>query len=344
MASELRYRFAAIAGIVLAGTIAATSWVPAPAQEAQKLKLAYASVSPGSDSTFLFAGKQLEFFKEQGVDLEIQNAGGAVGATSLVASGASDLAIGAVEAMPGQVLRGAPMKAIYMYSDRPIFRLAFIKGSKVQDVQALKGAHVGLLSPASSSAILLQFILSKAGMRIEDVTLVPLGVGPAAVVAVKAGQADALIYHDTFYPFLERNGVELTYYNSPALDRPFAGQGIFGLETYFQSKPQLATAFLRGLTKSLAYATRDPAGATRAFAQLHPEIGKNLVLEEAAWRERVKITHSIKGVWGQMDDQIWENLLDVLLTGGVIKQKPPIDKLYTNEFVTAANKVDLKKM
>jgi NitT/TauT family transport system substrate-binding protein len=328
--------------IAAAAVTAALAMSPATAQELQKLKLAYASVAPGSDSTFLFAGKQLGFFKDQGIDLDIQNGGGAVGATSLVASGASDLALGAVEAMPGQIMRGAPMKAIYMYSYRPIFRLAFIKGSKVQDVKTLKSARVGLLSAASSSAIVLQFILGKSGLRIEDVTLVPLGVGPAAVAAVKAGQADVLIYHDTFYPFLERNGVDLTYYESPTLDRPFAGQGIFGLETSYKAKPQLTTAFLRGLTKSLAYSTRDPAGATLAFSKLHPEIGKSLVLEEAAWRERVKITYAINGVWGQMNDQIWENLLEVLLAGAVIKQAPTIGQLYSNEFVAAANKVDLK--
>jgi NitT/TauT family transport system substrate-binding protein len=341
MHSGFRHRCSAVAAAAFLTTL---TMLPAPAgtQELQKLKLAYASVAPGSDSTFLFAGKQLGFFKDQGIDLDIQNGGGAVGATSLVASGASDLALGAVEAMPGQILRGAPMKAIYMYSYRPIFRLAFIKGSKVQDVNALNGARVGLLSAASSSAIVLQYILGKSGMRIEDVRLVPLGVGPAAVAAVKAGQADALIYHDTFYPFLERSGVELTYYESPALDRPFAGQGIFGLETSYKAKPQLTTAFLRGLTKSLAYSIRDPAGATQAFAQLHPEIGKNLALEEAAWRERVKITYPINGVWGQMDDQIWANLLEVLLAGAVIKQAPPIGQLYSSEFVAAANQVDLK--
>ena len=65
-------------------------------------------------------------------------------------------------------------------------------------------------------------------------------------------------------------------------------------------------------------------------------------MEEAAWRERVKITYAINGVWGQMNDQIWENLLEVLLVGAVIKQAPTIGQLYSNEFVAAANKVDLK--
>jgi ABC-type nitrate/sulfonate/bicarbonate transport system substrate-binding protein len=171
----------------------------------------------------------------------------------------------------------------------------------------------------------------------DDVTLVPLGVGPAAVAAVQAKQVDALIYHDTFYPFLEKNDIHVTFYKSPMLDRPFAGQGIFGMENYIQRKKDLVTAFLRGLTKSLAYSTNDPAAATTAFAEMHPEIGKQLDLEEAAWRERIKITFPIDGKWGVMNDEMWNNLDDLLLQGKVITEKPEIEKLYTTDFVAAAN-------
>jgi ABC-type nitrate/sulfonate/bicarbonate transport system substrate-binding protein len=314
------------------------------AQQHGKIRLAYASVAPGSDSTFLFAGQQLGFFKEQGVEVEIQISGGAVAATGFVASGAADLGLGAMEAVPGYVLKGVPIKAVYLYSYRPIFKLAFIRGSKVQKIQDLKGAKVGLISAGSASALVLQYILKEAGLSPNDVDLVPLGVGAAAVNAVKKGQADALMYHDTFYPILEANGIELSYYTSPALERGFAGQAIYGLEKTLVARRPAVEAFLRGLTKSLEYATKNPAGATKAFAQLHPEIGKNLALEEKAWRERVKISYPVNGQWGAMDDAPWANLLEVLQVGGMIKEKPPVSSLYTNDFLKAANSVDLSKV
>jgi NitT/TauT family transport system substrate-binding protein len=314
------------------------------AQQHGKLRLAYASVAPGSDSTFLFAGQQLGFFKEQGVEVEIQISGGAVAAAGFVASGAADIGLGSMEAIPGHVLKGVPLKAIYLYSYRPIFKLAFIKGAKVQSVKDLKGAKVGLISAGSASALVLQYILKEAGLAPTDVDLVPLGVGAAAINAIKSGQADVLMYHDTYYPILEANGVGLTYYSSPALERGFAGQAIYALEKTLAQRKPAVEAFLRGLTKALEYATKNPAGATKAFSQLHPEIGKNLALEEKAWRERVKITFPVNGQWGTMDDTAWANLLDVLQVGGMIKEKPPVSRLYTNEFVKAANSVDLSKV
>ena len=316
----------------------------AGAQPLEKLTIAYASTAPGSDSTFLFAGQQLGFFKEQGLDVDIQSSGGAVAAAGFIASGTADLGFGSVEAVPGYVLKGVPMKAIYTYSYRPIFKLAFIKGAKVQDIKGLKGARVGLQSLASASAIILQYELKEAGMSMNDVSLVPLGGGASAAPAVKSGQVDALMYHDTFYPILAAAGIDVTFYSSPALERGFAGQGIYGLEKTLHDRRHAVEAFLRGLTKSLAYAKKDPEGATRAFGQLVPEIAKNPELEKNAWLERAKITYPIDGQWGKMDDTIWENLLDVLMLGGTIKEKPPLAKLYTTDFLQVANAVDLSKL
>jgi NitT/TauT family transport system substrate-binding protein len=316
------------------------------AQKLDKLLLAYASPVPGSDSTFLFAGKQLGFFKEQGVDLEIQTTPGTVAASGFIASGAMDVALGGLEALPGYVLQNVPMKAVYVYANRPLFSIGFLKGSKVQKVADLKGTRIGVLSAGSGSIPVLQYMLKEAGLAMSDVTMVPLGLGPAAVAAIKKGEVDAVTYHDTAFPIFAASGAEFTQiYASPKLQQGYAGQGIYGLDRTLTGKRAAVEGFLRGLTKSLAYASKDPAGATRAFGLLHPEAAKNPKLEESAWRERMKIIPvAAPGQWGAIDRAAWENLLDVLLLGGLIKDKPPVDKLYTTDFLKAANQVDLTKL
>src|SRR5512132_2303563 len=95
------------------------------AQKLEKLLLAYSSPVPGSDSTFLFAGKQLGFFKDQGVDLEIQTTGGTVAAAGFIASGAMEVALGGLEAVPGYVLQNVPMKTVYVYANRHLLPIGF---------------------------------------------------------------------------------------------------------------------------------------------------------------------------------------------------------------------------
>lgn len=160
-------RCLAVFGVVLG--LAATGLNGAKAAELEKLRLAYASNVPGPDSVFLFAGKQLGFFKDEGIDLEIQIAGGTTAAAAFVASGTSDVALGGLEAMPGYLERGVAMKAIYVYAYRPIFSLAFLKGGKVSSIEGLKGTRVGVLTLSSGSVPVLQYILKEAGMQMSDV-------------------------------------------------------------------------------------------------------------------------------------------------------------------------------
>lgn len=335
---------------LIAVTLLISGWAgPGSGQEqkVEKVVLAYSVPVPGSDSTFIFAGKQLGFFKEQGIDLQIQTTQGAVAAAGFVASGTVDVALGTVEAVPGYVLQGVPVKVIYLYAYRPIFSLGLFKGGRIQKVGDVKGKKIGVSTLGSAAIPVLQYILKEAGLALSDVTLVPVGVGPAAVAAMKRGEVDAVMFWDTAYVNYMGQGIELSLVSSPKLQQAYAGLAIYAQERTITGRRKALEGFLRGLTKSLAYSTKSPEGATRAFGELHPEIAKNPKLEQAMWEERLKIQvlpPAARGQWGYMDRVHFENLLEVLYLGGLIKEKPPVEKLYTTEFLKAANEVDLSRL
>lgn len=339
---------AAVMGVVLAALLVPAWAGTASAQGLQKLTLAYSVPVPGSDSTFLFAGKQLGFFKDHGIDLEINPTQGTVAATGFIVSGAADIGLGGIEAAPGYVLQGVPIKVIYVYTYRPIFMVGLFKGGPIKTVADLKGKRIGVSTLGSGAITVLQYMLAEAGIGMKDVTVVPIGVGPSALAAIKkGGEVDALAFWDTMFAYLKAQGVELDHIQSPKLQQAYAGLGIWALDKTLTSRRPLVENFLRGLTKSLAYSERNPAGATAAFGKLHPAIAKNLALEEAVYRERLKIhvlPPEAKGQYGYMDRRHFDSLLDVLHTGGVIKEKPPVEKLFTTEFLKAANDVDLSKL
>lgn len=310
----------------------------------EKLTLAYSVPNPGSDSTYLFAGKQLGFFKEQGVDLTIQPTQGSVASFGFIASGAVDIALGTLETLPGYVLQGVPIRVVYLYVHRPIYALGLFKDGKVQRVADLKGKKVGVSALGSGAVPVLQYMLKEAGLALTDVSLVPIGVGPSAVAAIKRGDVEAVMFWDTAYANYRAQGIDLQLVSSPKLQQAYAGLGFFALEKTLASRRNTIEAFLRGITKSLAFATKNPEAATRAFAALHPEVGKNPRLEQAIWEERLKIQvlpPAARGQWGFMEPVQFENMLDVLMLAGLIKEKPPVEKLYTLEFLKAANAVDL---
>jgi NitT/TauT family transport system substrate-binding protein len=316
------------------------------AQPVEKLRIAYANGVPSSDTTFIFAAKQLGFFKEQGLDVEIQTTAGTVAAAGLVASGAMDLAIGGLEPVPGYVAKGVPMKAVYVHTYSSIFSVGFLKGSSVQTLEGLKGAKIGVFSLGSGSIPVLEYLLRTVGLTLKDVKLIPIGFGPAALAAIGNNAVDALAFHDLGFAGFQASGIELTVYESPKL-KGYPGQGVLGLDNVLRDRKKAVEGFLRGLTKGLVYSVRNPAGATKAFGEYSPEAAKNPALEEKLWRERLKIVPlppEAHGQWGYMEDRYFDTLVDVLVTGGVIKEKIPAAKLYTTAFLKAANDVDVSNL
>jgi ABC-type nitrate/sulfonate/bicarbonate transport system substrate-binding protein len=155
------------------------------------------------------------------------------------------------------------------------------------------------------------------------------------------------MYHDTAYTGFAANAVEFTLYSSPRLEKGYVGQGLYALEKTLKDRPKVIEAFLRGLTMSLVYSTNDPAGATKAFGEMQPEVAKNPKLEEVLWRERMKISEPpphANGEWGYMDAASWDNFLEVLMLGKLITKKPPLETLYTTQFLKEANAIDKSKL
>lgn len=339
-------------GLAMLGAAAAASTFPKPAlaQKLDRVTLAIAAAVAGSDTTLVYAGQALGFFKEEGIDLDVEFGQGVAAATSLVASGAMDTAAGGLEALPGFVIQNVPMKAFYVYANRPIFLLGFLKTSKIQTIASLRGARVGVLNLSSGAIPVLQFILKEAGLTLDDVQLTPVGVGAAALAAIKGNQIDALMYYDTGFVSFEQQGVGFNYYSSPRLNQGYPGIGFVALEKTLRDRKSTFQALSRAMTKCAVYAIKDPVGATKAFAQLYPEIGKSIDAEVEVWKRRASIivpsTQSGNRIWGTIDnaDVAWNNLLDVLTIGGVIKQRPPVSSLYTTDFTTDESTIDLSKL
>lgn len=322
------------------GTTAFPAAPKAQGQQRERVVLAVANTGPGAESACFYAGKALGFYEEAGIDLAIEFGQGVAGATSLVASGVADMALSGLEALPGFVAKGIPMKAFYVYADRSIFNLAFLAGAKIQSAKELKRARIGVITLASGSIPTLQFILRQQGLAVSDVELIPVGAGPTAIAAIKAGRIDALMYHDTGFAALEAEGIQFKYYEDPRLNDGYPGLGFVAMETRLTSRRRAFESFCQASTRSIAYSIQNPGAAIEAFAKLYPEIGKkNLKVEESVWIYRTKIMKPMteKGgvLWGNINNNetAWNNLQEILILAGDLKAKLPVASLYTDNFI-----------
>jgi len=73
-----------------------------------------------------------------------------------------------------------------------------------KSVADLKGKKIGVTAPGSSTNVMANFVLAKAGLKPSDVSIIGVGAGNGAVAAMRSGQVDAMSNLDPVVSLLTR--------------------------------------------------------------------------------------------------------------------------------------------
>jgi NitT/TauT family transport system substrate-binding protein len=70
----------------------------------------------------------------------------------------------------------------------------------------LRGKKIGVSAPGSSTNMVANLVLSRAGIKASDVSFVGVGTGAGALTALRSGQIDAMCNTDPVMTMLEQKG------------------------------------------------------------------------------------------------------------------------------------------
>ena len=84
--------------------------------------------------------------------------------------------------------------------------LATAKAKTYKSPKDLKGLKVGVSAPGSSTHMIVNYFISKDGLKPSDISVVGVGLGAAAISALKSGQIDAVSNTDPVMTKLEQDG------------------------------------------------------------------------------------------------------------------------------------------
>ena len=185
---------------------AAPSLLRAQALEKPKLTLAVG----GKNLLYylpLTIAEQLGYFKAEGLDLQIVDfAGGSQSLRALV-GGSADVVSGAFEHTINMQAKGQHLRAVVLMGRAPQIVLGVNPKTMphFKSVADLKGKKIGVTAPGSSTNVMANFALAKAGLKPSDVSFIGVGAGSGAVAAVRSGQIDALSNLDPVISLLTRS-------------------------------------------------------------------------------------------------------------------------------------------
>jgi NitT/TauT family transport system substrate-binding protein len=194
---------------LLVGLVAAVAASGAVAQALEKKDV---HVAVGGKASLYYLpltiAEQLGYFKDEGLNLQISDFAGGSQALRAVVGGSADVVSGAYEHTLNMQPKGQFLQCFVQQGRAPQIAIGISK-AKAQSYKSpkdLKGLKIGVSAPGSSTHMILNHLLSTGGLKPSDVSIIGVGLGAAAVTALKTGQIDAVSNTDPVMTKLEQDG------------------------------------------------------------------------------------------------------------------------------------------
>ena len=338
---------AAVAASALMAALAVTA--PAEAQSLRDISFGLPVATINAGYCMFPAAARLGYFREEGLNVKINNISGSTTVVQTVVSGRLDIGAATPEPIIKAFSQGDDVLLVYNYIRKPTGSVAVKADSPIRTLADLRGKKLGAMSLASGNILLTNGLLSKVGIDgKKEVTYLSVGVGAQAWQALNTGHVDGLVLFDSLYAQMENIGAKLRYIYGEGQEYLFSTQFLVRGSTA-EKNPDLVRGFGRAVAKATLFAKHNPEACVRMLWQEFPTSRIAGMSEEQQLKNDVAILVKRmellvppegKG-WGYYDPQSIASWNEFAVEGGIIDKKVEnADKLYTNRFVDDFNKFD----
>jgi NitT/TauT family transport system substrate-binding protein len=167
------------------------------------------------------------YFKDEGLTVEISAFPGGSKALEALMGGSLDVVSGAYSNTLTMAAKGRKLVEFVEQIRCPGYAVLVSKRKfdQFHGLKDLAGMKVGVSAPGSSTHMVLNFILSTAGLAPTDVSVIGVGTSAGAVAAMRAGNIDAMINSDPVLTILEQAGDARSVVD---MRSPAASEAVFG--------------------------------------------------------------------------------------------------------------------
>ncbi len=207
----------------------------------------------------LTIAETLGFFKDEGLDFTIVDFAGGSRALQAVIGGSADVVSGAYEHTINMQAKGQFLREFALQGRVPQIVLGVNPKTmpNYKTIADLKGKKVGVTAPGSSTNVMLNFVLARAGLKPTDVSVIGVGAGNGAVAAMRSGQIDAISNLDPVITLLKRSGdlkIVSDTRNVAESDKVFGGPMpagcMYAPQAYIDKHPQTIQAIANAIVRA----------------------------------------------------------------------------------------------
>ncbi len=269
------------------------------------------------DHAALIVAQEKGYFTAQELTVELQTPADPNDPPKLAAAGKVDLAVSYQPQLMIHVNAGLPLKRIGTLVSTPLNALVVLKDGPIKSLSDLKGRKIGY-SVGGFEEALLKSMLAKAGLKMEDVTLV--NVNFSLSPALLANQVDAVI--GAFRNF-ELNQLDLAKKPGRAFYPEEEGVPPYDELVLVANRDGLKDdryrRFLTALEQATLYILNHPEEAWKAFIAKHKDLDDEL--NRRAWRDTVP---RLARRPAALDESSYSRFAQFLVKQGVITVALPV--------------------
>ncbi|BBK40939.1 ABC transporter substrate-binding protein [Allostella vacuolata] len=280
-----------------------------------------------------FLAQERGYFKDAGVEAEIEQGRGSNTTAILVGQRSFDMGHLNITNAAAAIAKGVPLKVVAVYQHRTSASFVGIEGRvKLDGPDSLKGLRIGS-TPGGSDGLSLSIF--RRSNKIPDNALNVISLDASSKTAgLLTNQVDVVSGDSHAYQAIVRGAghkpvvLELASYGVPLLGFGFATN-----ETFLKEKPQAIKGVLAAAKRGFADAVADPEGAC-TLIRSKVQVAGNLAQCIDYMTGLQKLSQSPTDPnWGRSTDAEWEALVSTLRDVGEIKGNKPANTYYTNELV-----------
>lgn len=237
----------------------------------------------------LTVAEQKGFLEEEGLVVDVQDLQGGAKALQALMGGSADAVIGYFDHTIQMQARNKDITAITLLARYPGLVLAVRRdlSDRVRRVADLKGLKVGVTSPGSSTHFMIDYLLSKQGLRPDEVAIIGIGVGSTAVASVEQKQVDALVNMDPTITVLQQRGLieiladtRIEADSNEVFGGEYPGASLYTDRAFLEQRPVAAQRLVNAIVKALRWMqSRTPDEIAQALPEYYFSGDMNLYVE-----------------------------------------------------------------
>jgi NitT/TauT family transport system substrate-binding protein len=309
--------------------VLAASTTAAPAQDAVSLRLNWYM---GGLHVPFYYGKERGFYKDEGIDLTINEGRGSANTVQVVGAGSDTFGLADSSSLVAAAAKGVEIKSVMSLVNSTGFAVVSLASAGIKTPKDLEGKKLAV-SPGDPLGQLFRALAAHNKLDMSKISFVQ--VDPAAkVVSVLEKRVDGLLGGaDDQYFLIKYKGEEPAALRFADNGANIVGMTILAQEATIKSKADLVRRFVKATARSWDEAKKNPEAAVDATMKVKADLNRASQLDQLKVDIELMDSANSKGRTGWGDQRDWDQTIALLKQYRDVATDKPWTAFHTNEFL-----------